>query len=59
MTLTSILEAVDFVVIIGATRTIGTSSVTGVALIVVLISAWTACALSLVNKVLHKNHESV
>ena len=53
-TLNTILESVDSIVIIGATSTSITLSVTGIGLIVLPISASIACTLSLGNKVLHK-----
>ena len=53
-TLNTILESVDSIVIIGATSTSITLSVTGVGLITLPILAGTACGLSLGNKVLHK-----
>ena len=53
-TLTSILESIDAVVIIGATTTSVCLSVTGFGLLVVPISARIACALSLGKKVLHR-----
>ena len=53
-TLNTILESVDSIVIIGATSTSITLSVTGVGLIVLPISTGIACTLSLGNKVLHK-----
>ena len=53
-TLNTILESVDSIVIIGATSTSITLSVTGIGLIVLPISAGVACTLSLGNKVLHK-----
>ena len=53
-TLNTILESVDSVVIIGATSTSITLSITGIGLIILPISAGIACALSLGNKVLHK-----
>ena len=53
-TLNTILESVDSIVIIGATSTSITLSVTGVGLIILPISAGIACALSLGNKILHK-----
>ena len=53
-TLNTILESVDSIVIIGATATSITLSVTGIGLIVLPISAAIACTLSLGNKVLHK-----
>ena len=49
----TILESVDTIVIIGGMSTSVTLSVTGVASIVVLISARVACSLTLVNKLLH------
>ena len=53
-TLNTILESIDSTVIIGATSTSITFSVTGVGLIILPISAGIACTLSLGNKVLHK-----
>ena len=53
-TLNTVLESVDSIVIIGATLTSITLSVTGFGLIVLPISAGIACTLSLGNKVLHK-----
>ena len=53
-TLNTILESVDSIVIIGATSTSITLSVTGVGLNFLPISAIVACTLSLGNKVLHK-----
>ena len=53
-TLNTILESVDSIVIIGATSTSITLSVTGIGLIILPISAGNACTLSLGNKVLHK-----
>ena len=53
-TLNTVLESVDSIVIIAATSTSITLSVTGIGLIVLPISAGIACALSLGNKVLHK-----
>ena len=53
-TLNTILESVDSIVIIGATSTSITLSVTGIGLIILPISAGIACALSLCNKVLHR-----
>ena len=49
-TLTSVLEPVNTLVIIGATTTSVTLSFTGVLLIVVPIVAGNACVLSLGNK---------
>ena len=53
-TLNTILESVDSIVIIGATSTSISLSITGVGLIILPISAGVACALSLGNKILHK-----
>ena len=53
-TLNTILESVDSIVIIGATSTSITLSVTGIGLIVLPISAGIACTLSLGNKILQK-----
>ena len=53
-TLNTLLESVDSIVIIAATSTSITLSVTGVGLIIIPISASIACGLSLGNKVLHK-----
>ena len=53
-TLNTILESVDKIVIIGATSTSITLSITGIGLIILSISASIACTLSLGNKVLHK-----
>ena len=53
-TLNAILESVDSIVIIGATSTSITLSVTGVGLIILPISAGIACTLSLGNKIIHK-----
>ena len=53
-TLNTVLESVDSIVIIGATSTSITPSVTGVGLIILPISAGIACTLSLGNKKLHK-----
>ena len=53
-TLNTILESVDSIVIIGATSTSITLSITGIGLIVLPISAGIACGLSLSNKILHK-----
>ena len=52
--LNTILESVDSIVIIAATSTSITLSITGVGLIILPISAGIACTLSLGNKVLHK-----
>ena len=53
-TLNTILESVDSIVIIAATSTSITLSVTGIGLLVLPISAGIACTLSLGNKILHK-----
>ena len=53
-TLNTILESVDSIVIIAATSTSITLSITGIGLIVLPVSAGIACTLSLVNKILHK-----
>ena len=53
-TLNTILESVDSIVIIGATSTSITLSITGIGLIELPISAGIACTLSLGNKILHK-----
>ena len=53
-TLNTILESVDPIVIIGATSTSITQSITGFGLFILPISAGIACTLSLGNKVLHK-----
>ena len=53
-TLNTVLESVDSIVIIAATSTSITLSVTGIGLIVSPITAGIACGLSLGNKVLHK-----
>ena len=52
--LNTILESIDSIIIIGATSTSITLSITGVGLIILPISAGVACALSLGNKILHK-----
>ena len=53
-TLNTILESVDSIVVIGATSTSITLSITGFGLIILPISAGIACTRSLSNKVLHK-----
>ena len=53
-TLNTILEAVDSIVIIGATSTSITLSIIGIGLIILPISAGIACSLSLGNKILPK-----
>ena len=53
-TLHTKIESVDSIVIIGATSTSISLSVTGIGLIVLPISASIACTLSLGNKFLHK-----
>ena len=53
-TLNTVLESVDSIVIFAATSTSISLSVTGIGLLVLPISAGTACGLSLGNKILHK-----
>ena len=53
-TLNTVLESVDTIVIIGATSTTITLSVTGIGLIILPISAGIPCTLSLGHKILHK-----
>ena len=53
-TLNTISESVDSIVIIAATSTSITLSITGIGLIILPISAGIACTLSLGNKVWHK-----
>ena len=53
-TLNTVLESVDSIVIIGATSTSITLSVTGIGLIILPMSAGIACGISLGNKILHK-----
>ena len=53
-TLNTVLESIDSTVIITATSTLITLSVTGIGLIVLPVAAGVACGLSLGNKVLHK-----
>ena len=53
-TLNIVLVSVDIIVIIGATSTSITLSVTGIGLIVLPISAGIVCGISLGNKILHK-----
>ena len=53
-TINTIFESVDSIVIIAATSTSITLSVTGIGLIVLPISAGIACGISLGNKILHK-----
>ena len=53
-TLNTVLESLESIVIIGATSTSITLSVTGFGLIILPISAGIACILSLGNKILHK-----
>ena len=55
-TLNTVFESVDSIVIIGATSTSITLSVTGIGLIVLPISAGIACGLSLGNKILQKKN---
>ena len=50
----TVLDSVDSIVIIAATSTSITLSITGIGLIILPISAGIACGLSLGNKVLHK-----
>ena len=52
-TLNTILESVDSIVIIAATSTSISLSITGIGLIVLPISEGIACGLSLGNKILH------
>ena len=53
-TLNTILESVDSIVIIGATSTLITLSITRIGLVVLPISTGIACTISIGNKVLHK-----
>ena len=53
-TLNTVLESVDSIVIITATSTSITLSITGIGLIVLPISAGIACVISLGNNILHK-----
>ena len=53
-TLNTILKLVDSIVIIAATSTSITLSITGIGLIILPISASVACGLSLGNKIIHK-----
>ena len=53
-TLNTVLESVDSIVIIAATSTSITLSITGIGLIILPISAGIACTLSLGDKILHK-----
>ena len=53
-TLNTVLESVDSIVIIAATSTSITLSVTGIGMITLPISAGISCTLSLGNKILHK-----
>ena len=53
-TLNTVLESVDSIVIIAATSTSISLTVTGVGLIILPIPAGVACGLSLGNKILHK-----
>ena len=53
-TLNTVLESVDSIVIIGATSTSITLSITGIGSIILPISAGIACTLSLGSKVLQK-----
>ena len=58
-TLNTVLESVDSIVIIAATSTSITLSLTGVGLIILPISAGIACGLSLGNKILQRDSYSV
>ena len=53
-TLNTKLESVDSIVIIAATSTSITLSITGIGMIILPISAAIACGISLGNKILHK-----
>ena len=53
-TLNTVLESVDSIVIIAATSTSITLSITGIGLSILPISAGITCTLSLGNKMLHK-----
>ena len=53
-TLNIVLESLDSIVIIAATSTSITLSITGIGLIILPISTGIACTLSLGNKILHK-----
>ena len=53
-TLNTVLESVDSIVIIAATSSSISLSITGIGLIILPISAGIACGLSLGNKILHK-----
>ena len=53
-TLNTVFESVDSIIIIGATSTSITPSITGIGLVILPIAAGIACTLSLGNKVLHK-----
>ena len=53
-TLNTVLESVDSIVVIAATSTSITLSITGMGLITLPITAGIGCGLSLGNKVLHK-----
>ena len=53
-TLITILESVDSIVVVAATSTSITLSITGIGLIILPISVGVACTLSLGNKILHK-----
>ena len=54
ISLNTILESIDSIIIIGATSNSITLSITGIGLIILPISAGIACGLSLGNKVFHK-----
>ena len=53
-TLNTILESLDSIVIIGATSTSITLSITGIGMIVLPISAGIACSISIGNKIFYK-----
>ena len=53
-TINTILESIDSIVIIAATSTSITLTITGVGLVILPISAGIACTLSLANKVFNK-----
>ena len=52
--LNTVLESIDSIVIIAATSTSISLSITGVGLVVLPVAAGVACGLSLGNKILHK-----
>ena len=53
-TINTVLESVHSIVIVGATSTSITLSITGIGLIILPLSTGIACGLSLGNKLLHK-----